>query len=262
MSVGRDPAGRLAVLRRTLRSRSLRRALVAYLVFNTTEWATWVALLVWAFGEGGATAAGLIAVAQLVPAALVAPLGSVLGDRMRRSHALAFGYALQSATLLATAAVLAVGAPFAAVAVVAACSASAITLTRPVHHAIVPDIARSPDELTAGNSASTTVEGAAGFLGPALSGVMLAAWGPASVFAVMGVLSAGSAILTVGLVVRGTAVRSGRERLLASAARGVREISGDAGAALLVAMVAAQYVVVGFLDILAVVLALEVLGHR
>ena len=260
MSGRGDTSGRVGVLRQTLRSRPLRRALLAYLVFNTTEWATWVAILVWAFGEGGARAAGLIAVVQLVPASLVAPLGSVLGDRMRRSRALALGYALQSVTLVAAAAVLALGAPFAVVAGVAALSACAITLTRPVHHAIVPDIARSPDELTAGNSASTTVEGVAGFLGPAVSGLMIAAWGPASVYAVMGVLSGASAALTVGLVVRGTAVRSGRERLVASAVQGLREISGDAGALLLVAMVAAQYVLVGFLDILTVVLALDVLA--
>ena len=47
---------------------------------------------------------------------------------------------------------------------------------------------------------------------------------------------------------------------MASAVAGFREVSADAGAALLVAMVAAQYVVVGLLDILTVVLAFDVLG--
>jgi len=219
-----------------------------------------VALLVWAFDQGGAGAAGAIALVQLVPAALVAPLGSVIGDRMRRSHALALGYALQAVTLLATAVALYADAPFAVVAVAAATSGCAFTLTRPVHHALVPDIARSPEELAAGNSASTTVEGVAGFLGPAVSGVMLAAWGAASVFLLFGALSIASALLSVGLAVRGRAVRSGRDRLLNSALAGFGEISADAGAALLVAMVAAQYVVVGLLDILAVVLAFDVLG--
>ena len=48
-------------------------------------------MLVYAFTKGGTTAAGLVALVQLVPAALVAPLGSVLGDRMRRDRALAAG---------------------------------------------------------------------------------------------------------------------------------------------------------------------------
>ncbi len=165
------------MLRRTLRSRPLRRAMMAYFVFNTAEWATYVALLVWAFDQGGAGAAGAIALIQLVPAAVVAPLGSVIGDRMRRSHALALGYALQAVTLLATAVALYADATFSVVAVAAATAACAITLTRPVHHALVPDIARSPAELAAGNSASTTVEGVAAFLGPAVSGVMLAGLG-------------------------------------------------------------------------------------
>jgi hypothetical protein len=80
------------------------------------------------------------------------------------------------------------------------------------------------------------------------------------VFLLFGVLSGASTLLVAGLAARGAAVRSGRDRLLGSALAGFREIGSDAGAALLVGMVAAQYVVTGLLDILAVVLALEVLG--
>lgn len=254
------PDGRAQVVGRALRRGPLRRVLLAYLVFNTAEWATYLALLVWAFGQGGAAAAGLVAVVQLVPAALVAPLGSVLGDRMRRSRALALGYAVQAVTLLATALALLADLPFGWVAVVAATASCAVTLTRPVHHAIMPDVAHSPDELTAGNSASSTVEGTAAFVGPALSGVMLAAWGPGSVFLLMAVLTAGSAALVLGLNIRGGAVRSGGSRLVPAAVAGFRELRGDSGATLLVGMVAAQYVVVGLMDILTVVLALDLLG--
>ena len=83
-----------------LRTPSLRRVLLAFFIFNTTEWATWVAILVWAFDTGGAGSAGLIAVVQLIPATLAAPFAAVIGDRLRRDHALAVGYAVQSATLL------------------------------------------------------------------------------------------------------------------------------------------------------------------
>ncbi len=249
-----------AVVRQALRSRPLRRVLVAYFIFGTAEMATWVAILVWAYGRGGATAAGAMAFIQLVPATLVAPLGAVLGDRMRRNQALALGYATQSVTMAATGIALALDAPFAVCAVFAAAAASAVTLTRPVHNAILPDIAESPGELTAGNSATGTVEGVAGFLGPALSGVLLLLWGPGAVFMVMAAALASSAALTVRLHVARAEVTSGRVGMLASAAEGFREISHDAGAATLVFLVAAQSVIMGMLDILIVVLALDTLG--
>ena len=62
-----------------LRTPALRRVLLAFFIFNTTEWATWIAILGWVFDTGGAGAAGLIAVVQLVPATLAAPFTAVIG---------------------------------------------------------------------------------------------------------------------------------------------------------------------------------------
>lgn len=84
----------------------LRRVELAYLLFVMVRWGTRVAILVFAYGRGGAAETGLVAVIQLVPAALVAPLASVIGDRIRRDRALVIGYAVQTAALGATAAAL------------------------------------------------------------------------------------------------------------------------------------------------------------
>ena len=89
-------AATLGVLRTALRNRSLRRALVAFLLFNTQEYAVWVAVAVYAFQQGGAGEAGAVLVLQLVPAAIVAPIGSVLADRIPRAKALVLGYGLQT----------------------------------------------------------------------------------------------------------------------------------------------------------------------
>ena len=94
-----------------LRAPALSRALGAFFVFNMAEWATYIAILVWAFESGGAAAAGLIAVVQLVPATIAAPFASVLGDRMRRDRALGVGYGAQSAALLLAAGALLLDAP-------------------------------------------------------------------------------------------------------------------------------------------------------
>jgi fumarate reductase subunit D len=57
-----------------------------------TESAVWIAILVYAFGRGGAATAGIVAMILLVPAGLVAPFGAFAGDRFRRDRALFFGY--------------------------------------------------------------------------------------------------------------------------------------------------------------------------
>ncbi|MFZ0325559.1 MAG: MFS transporter [Actinomycetes bacterium] len=243
-----------------LRSPALRRVLVAFLVFNTTEWATWIAILVWAFDTGGAGAAGLIAVVQLVPATLVAPFAAVLGDRVRRDRALSIGYALQATAMLGVGVTLVTHAPTIVVYVTAAVAATSIVLTRPVHNAIIPEIAETPAQITAGNSASSTVEGAAAFVGPLLTGVLLAQWGPGSVFLTMGVLTVGSAVITRHLPLQRTFDRHGEhEGAVQATLGGLRELRRDAGALLLTIMVGAQFVVVGILDILNVVLGIDIL---
>jgi len=244
-----------------VRSSSLRRVLLAFFVFKTTETATWIAILVWAYDTGGAAAAGLIAVVQLVPATIVAPFASVIGDRIRRDRALSLGYAIQAVTMIATGAALALEAPTGAVYVLAACAATSIVLTRPVHNAIIPELAETPEQLTAGNAASSTVEGASLFVGPLLAALVLGLSGPGAVFLIMGTLTIGSALITRSLRLQRTFEpdESGESPVAATLA-GLRELRTDPGALMLTGVVGAQFVVVGLMDILSVVLGIEILA--
>ncbi len=70
-----------AVIRVIAGSGTLLRVAGAYTLFVVTEYAVWIAMLVYAYQQGGATAAGLIVVAQTVPPSLLAPFIATIADR-------------------------------------------------------------------------------------------------------------------------------------------------------------------------------------
>ena len=206
----------------------------------------------------------MVSVVQLVPAVVVAPLAASLGDRMHRGRALALGYLLQAVTMVVTAAALAADLSLGVVATCGALVTCAVTMTRPVHNAVLPSLARTPGELMAGNAASTTAEGIGAFLGPLSCGLLIVFGGAETVFAVFGLILLGAAALVVALPAgrpeRSPTPTEGAGGSLGQAMEGVRELRRDPPAAVLVGMVAGQYVVVGALDILVIMVALEVLG--
>src|SRR5258706_13102828 len=87
------------------------RVAIAFVAFNVAEWATWVAMLVYAYDHGGAVASGFVAIIQLVPAAFFAPVGASLADRYPRGRILTVAYAAQALAMGATAGALGLDGP-------------------------------------------------------------------------------------------------------------------------------------------------------
>ncbi len=241
------------------RNRDLRRVQIAFAAFNGAEWAVWIAMLVYAYGRGGATAAGLVAFAQMVPATLFAPFASVLGDRYRPARVLTLGYLLQAAAMGATATVLLLdGAAILAYAC-AAVATTAVTMTRPTMAALTPGLCRSPEELTASNVVSGWSESVSVLVAPAIAGLLLATAGPGWVFLVMGVAVLGGALMVAGIAGPGANPSSGTS-VRKELGEGFAVVIREPAARTLVGLLGAEQVAIGMLDVLYVVLAVSVLG--
>jgi cyclic nucleotide-binding protein/MFS transporter len=254
-------SGRLAVVARVVVSPRLRRVAIAFAGFAAAEYAVWTAMLVYAYDHGGTTTAGLVAVLQLVPAALVAPPAATLADLRGGTFALAVGYALQAVAMAGTAVVLLSGAPSAAAYVLAAVAASAVTITRPAQAASVAALVDHPDELTAATALSSWIDAASVLTGPALAGGLIAIDGPGLVFAVFAGTVALGTLLVAGVGApphrRGEGPGPGED--LTSPLAGLAALRSDTDTRALLGVLAVQYIAVGALDVLEVVLAIAVL---
>ena len=238
----------------------LRRIGIAYAAFNAAEWGVWIALLVYAYDHGGASAASVAAVAQLIPSGLFAPFAARLADRGNPARVLVGGYLAQGVTMTGTAFALFGGASAAVVFALAALAASATTITRPAHAVLVPALVHELDELTAVNVVLGWIESISVLAAPAVTGVLLAVSVPGTVFAVMAALALVAAALVAP--VHGPPAAEGgehRDAPFSGVLAGVRAVQGAAQARVLVGLLGMQFVLMGALDVLFVVLAIDVL---
>ena len=243
---------------------ALLRVLAAYLLFILTEYAVWIAMLVYAYNRGGTAVAGLVAVAQLAPAAVVAPVAASLADRRSPVVMLAGGYLAQVAGMAGTAAAIGAGAPLAAYAA-AVVASTAVTATRPAQSALIPSLAATPDQLTAANVVAGWLEAAGAAAAGLLVGVLISLAGVGSVFAVCAGLGLAAALLVAGLRARPQAGygadADANTADTAGIAEGLRLAVRQPRLRLMLALLTADAVVVGALDLLVVILALTVLGR-
>jgi predicted MFS family arabinose efflux permease len=255
---------RLGVVVTVARDPTLARIELAFLGYNMAEYATWVAILVWAYGIGGPATAGLVALVQLIPAGLIAPFAAFAGDRFRRDRVLVAGYLTQALSLGLTSAALIGHAPPLVTLAGATVAATSLTLTRPIHAAILPAITHRPVDLTAANAVSSLAEQLGIFVGPLIGGILLGLGGPGAVFAMFALVS----LAGVGLVRRLPIDVDAATPRQPPAAGDVVHMSlagfgvlvRERRVLLLVAVLAAASVVVGALDILVVAVAIDLVG--
>jgi MFS family permease len=253
----------LASLRTAAGNEQIRTVELAWAGAIAAEWAHFVALGIYAYHHGGASAVGVAGLVRLLPAAVVAPFAASFGDRFPRERFMLVSALIGAVALGASAASAAAG-DTVLVYVFAAVVGLSATLFRPALQALLPSLARTPEELIAANGATSTMEGLGTLVGPLLAGFLVAFTDPATVFATAAVLLLVAAALIARVRVAGRV----RTTAAAESRTPVREMLGAGFVAvaraprprLLISLGIAQSFVRGCLNVLIVVAAFRLLG--
>jgi len=243
-----------------IRNENVRRVELAWGAAIAAEWAHFVALGVFAYQEGGTAAVGIAGLVRLLPAAVVAPFAASLGDRFRRERFL-LTLTLVGAGALAASAAAAFADNRVLVFAFASVVGLASTLIRPALQALLPSLARTPEELIASNGATSTIESIGTLVGPVFAGVFVSLADVAAVFVLGAAALLAGAVLLARVSVESRVGLTGeidRESLRRMITDGFRTVVRARSARLVVGLIVAQTFVRGCLNVLIVVAAFQV----
>lgn len=240
------------------RNPNLRRLELAYGAAITSEWAFLVALGVFAYERGGATAVGILGLVRMIPAALATPFTAAFADRYERERALVVVTFLSALALAASTALFYLGRNEAAIFAFAAAHAVVSTLCRPAVAALLPSLATTPQQLVSASSVSLTLEGLGTLAGPLIAGLVIETAGVGVVFA-FGTVAYIAAALTLAAVHVEGRLRFAHHRAATDLTAGFRLLAHEPNPRLIVLLFVAQSVVRGALNVLIVVVAFQLL---
>ncbi len=247
---------------RVFSNRDLRRVELAFAGSIIGYWAYGVAIAVFAYRAGGASAVGVITMLRMVPSGIAAPFAAILGDRFPRRRVMFLSDVLRAAALGVMAAAALTHMSAAIVYVLAVFVALVSTVFGPAQAALLPSLVRTPDELAAANATSSTVESVGMFGGPALAGLLLGVTTPGVVFIVTAATFLWSAYNVARISKEGIPEKEEGESAAGVAhelSAGFRAILADGRLRLLVGLLSLQTLVAGALGVLIVVTALQLL---
>ena len=243
------------VVERIRASAGLPGIVVGAVAFTLAEYAQWVAILVYAYDRGGATESGLVALAQLVPAALLAPLLAAWTSRLRPARVLQGAYAALALTLVACGVGILLDSPMLAYGAAVA-SAVPMVVPRPAQAAALPALVADPEDLTTGSVGLGWADSVGALAAGLLSGVMLTVAGVGSLV-----------LVTAGSAVAALLCAFPADRVTRSFVRGADDEADPVADApipwrsvrVVLGLLGVQSVLDAALDVLFVVLAIDVL---
>jgi MFS family permease len=260
---GRTGSGIHRSLAGALATAQLRRLQAGWAVSAVGGWVFFVALSVYAFDAGGATAVGAAALTRMVPAGLAAPVAGVLADRYSRRDVLFGAIVARALILVGIGAAVAASAPVALVLALGALFTIVATAHRPAQAALLPSLVETPHQLAASNAVWSAIDNGAFLVGALLSGALIATTSMADAFFVTAGLFAVAA-WPIARIQRDPVpeyrARAEHARPIADAVHGFREVARDSRLRLVVGVLAISTMVEGAIDVLVVLVAIEMLG--
>ncbi len=248
-------------IRLTMADAGLRRLLIAWFAGIAGKAAFLVTTFVVAYDQGGATAVGILGLAQFVPQMIVGPLSGLPTARWAPEAVLRLTLVIRVLAIVAAAWAIALGAPLWVLILTVVVEAAASALHRPLQMGLQPAVASTPEQLVGANVGSSAAEGLGTFVGPALAGLLLVAGGPlAATIVVVALYAIGlAAIGTLDVPAVGRTAATARV-VLGQLSAGVRTVASDAGLRLLFVGIGGQTLVRGLLNVLLVIASIEFLG--
>ncbi|MFY9588530.1 MAG: MFS transporter, partial [Actinomycetota bacterium] len=247
--------------KQVFRHRDLRYLELALGLNWTAENTYFVAVSVYAYQEGGATAVGLVGLIRMLPAGVVGLFGGVVADRYRREWLLRLLYFGRAVLAGVTALAVMSGAPVAVVFAVAAVTNIMAVLLRPAAWSLLPNLSRTPEQLVACNAVAGIFEGLGWLAGPAIAAVLISVADLSVAFAAAAVLLAASTYYSARVKAAHLRHEAPPERrVIAETREGVRGVTRNPDARVLFGLFGTQTMVRGALNVLTVVAAIELLG--
>lgn len=260
----RRQGDRRTAIREVLRSPDVRRIESGWGLSVIAEGASTVAVVVFAYADGGATLVAVYGLFRMLAGITVALAITGIGDRVR-GELLLQGSSAAKAILLALAAVTAaVEGPALGVVALAAASSGLEGAYRPLQASLLPWLVRTPAELTAANVVASMMESTGALIGPVLAAVLLAVADPTASIALAAAFFGLAWLSLRRLTVEGHRPASRSTRVLHDLATGVKafvRVPPPGGVAMLVF---AQTFLRGAVVVLIAVLAVDtlVLGEQ
>ncbi len=261
------------------RNPNLRRVQLALGGSMIGDWAYSTAVAVWAYGVGGATAVGIWSAIRMALLAFSSPVGATLADRYPRRAVMIGADAVRASLVVLATVCLFLDLHPGFVFVLATLTSIVSTAFRPAQRSLMPSLANTPEELTASNGTSSTLESLSFFIGPSLGALLLVVADVEVVF----LLNAATFVLSMLVLTRVRVPQQSvaapsvtaadpaddtedqtpeepKESFLAEVSAGFRTIWRDKDLLVVTAEVSAQTIVAGASAVFTVVMAVNILG--